>query len=281
MIQHPFSGTGTHTETMPSAMTAFHIFNNSSTDTLTFNVGSGDFIVPHQTAFDDDSMAEFSSVVITAVGPWEAYAESGQDKYLNGGTVANIFLDARLLLNDTGKDRWNDWEMLRYLNTTYRLLGSAINKWSSTILMEEVYLTMYQGSIPLPANYASLIDAFDIYGRSLAITMGPVICRGEFRITGGSIYSGDDALILQYKYSLPSLAATDSLGIPMDFYDGIVAALVALVSGQAGSVPNMLDDFAASTCPYVQVSSPLCRPYWSAYRNRVNGYNHRQYSENW
>jgi hypothetical protein len=266
---------------MPSAMTAFHIFNNSSTDNLTFNVGSGDFIVPRQTAFDDDSMAEFASVVITAVGPWEAYAESGQDKYLSGGTVANIFIDARLLLNDTGKDRWNDWEMLRYLNTIYRLLGSAINKWSSTILMEEVYLTMNQGSYPLPADYASLIDAVDIYGSSLAITMGPVICRGEFKIAGGSIYSGDDALILQYKYSLPALTATDSLGIPIDFYDGIVAALVAFASGQAGSVSGMLDDFAASTCPYIQVSSPLCRPYWSAYRGIINGYNRRHSSDNW
>lgn len=267
MLQYSFEGTGNRVEAMPSIMTGFHIFNTGTTS-LTFTVGANTFTVPSMIAFDDDSMPAFTSVTITAAGTWLAYAESGGQS-LSSGPASEVIMDARLLLNDMGKVRWSDWEMLRYLNSVCRMLARSIAKWSSNLFVKQATLVMVNGKCALPVDFISETGVYDLDYNPQSKTTHIEVYSEEYKLTGGNLYSNETAVIVEYKYSLPVLTMADTILFPPDFYDGMVAGLAALASGKAGDVSVLLDSLAAEVCPRLQNATPLSVPYWTP-QGRIN-----------
>ena len=270
-----FEGTSNIAQTFTSPMTSFHVFNESLTDSLHFDLGSLSIDVGPRIAWDEDSLPAFLSVTITATDKWQAYAE-GPDAF-GQKTVNDAILDARLLLNDINADRWSDWELIRCLDGVYRMVAKSIRNWSNTILVKNALLDV-NGSVEFPSDYGKFLYVIDEPTQSdLKLKkINEDLYDGYYKIMGNFIHTPNPSIRVYYEQKLPPLKTlTDMLLIPEDFYDILVKYTVAIASGKALDAPidRAID---ADVCPIAQSLNqelPLCRPYYDDQVGALRDYN--------
>ena len=121
----------------------------------------------------------------------------------------------RLILNDTDKLKYSDYEIINHINDALLELANESSKANAELFRDRATLAMSQGKAVLPEGYIKEIKAFDPDGAELFNVQNDEPMTGEFSVKGKLAYSAEKSIVLWYfKYPAAITSLTSEIDLP-------------------------------------------------------------------
>lgn len=156
----------------------------------------------------------------------------------------DIMYKVRLYVGDTDKKSISDWEIINSINDALRLTAEESARLGGSVFRMKSDITITDGSASLPTGYLQIIKAFGGSGAEMLNVHTDIPEEGEFSITGGTIYSGENTLELWYfGYPETVLSVASTIDLPDSYISPVARVSAALLKNNIDEAVATADYF--------------------------------------
>lgn len=192
-------------------------------------------------------------------------------------TVKNIFKQIRIDLKDVNEVQYSNWDLENAINKAVRLMANHYSMRNTDFLTKSILIcdtptnSLYAPPISeqiaerlhgdsLPDDFVSIVKVIRPDGYELHPSTGHLDER-KYLIYRGCIFTFGPVLLF-YSYTLPRYTKSDSIDLPIPFFDFIVEATKIVLTENFSALTEFINANAEKMIPSRRLANARVRLPW-------------------
>lgn len=191
--------------------------------------------------------------------------------------ISNVIRQVRVDLKDINEVQYSDWDMENAINKALRLMANHFSMLNSDFMTRSVAMLDFplrlhfappvgkniakelRGDV-LPADFVSIIKVLRPDGYELHPSTGHIDHR-KYLIYRGCIFALGE-IVLYYRCAIPNVSKSDSVELPISFFDFLVEATKVALNGTSSELTQFITDNAMKMIPSRRYANARARLPW-------------------